>query len=779
VNSGSTLAGGGTVGPVTLNSNGHLNPADGAVIATGTTLHTGTLTWNPGGGLTLNLGPGGTGDKLAVNGSLLKGTTGTGAYSLDISNNGINQQDYTLATFTSTTFTAGDFTLFLPTGYTGTLDVTNTALDLTLGFNGSGGHIIENAAPVYTPTWADFLVSGQVTTAGGNNTIRSLSFTPNSLLTIFNTLYVSQGPVVLVPGSTITLNGNLWTSELEMLLGSTLNGNGWIFGNLINGGKVSPGDAPGIIHVSGNYVQEPNGLLQIQIGGRGLNQYSLLGVNGSATLNGTLQLIQLNHYKLRLDEPVTFLTAAGGVFGKFSNVEDGFTTDNILVPTVVYGRNSVSLEAEQGSFAKFAEHVGLSPNERAVAQGLDSVAGDSRARSMFNYLDYQSLGDLPKDLEKLSPDQLTSVFTTSMAYAQQQSLNLQRRTDDIRTGSNGFSAANFAVNGFNPSYSGNWDMTTSAGRYPGSNLGVAGPTGFLASAGSGASGPSGSDGKEAKETKEVAPTEERWGAFVSGTGEWVNVNGTENARGYDIASGGFTMGVDYKVTENFAIGLAAGYNGDTVDLTDHGRVWVNGGKLGLYSTVFQGGWYADMAAFGGYNGYDTRRSALEGDARGDTHGGEVDALFGTGYDFKKGNLTFGPTASFDYTYAGTNAFTEHDSLAPLNIHGGNADSLRTAFGMKASYDWKVGGVIIKPEVRAAWQHEFGDTTYALTSSFAGGAGDPFTVSGPKFGRDSLLVGAGFAVQLSERCSTYLYYDGNIGRTNFQSESVTGGFRISF
>ena len=43
----------------------------------------------------------------------------------------------------------------------------------------------------------------------------------------------------------------------------------------------------------------------------------------------------------------------------------------------------------------------------------------------------------------------------------------------------------------------------------------------------------------------------------------------------------------------------------------------------------------------------------------------------------------------------------------------------------------------------------------------------------------LELGAGFAVQLSERCSTYLYYDGELGRTNFQSTSVTGGVRLAF
>ena len=106
---------------------------------------------------------------------------------------------------------------------------------------------------------------------------------------------------------------------------------------------------------------------------------------------------------------------------------------------------------------------------------------------------------------------------------------------------------------------------------------------------------------------------------------------------------------------------------------------------------------------------------------------------------------FGPTASFlQYTDIGISGFNENSSLAPLTFHVTQSqDSLRTALGFKASYDWKVGGVVIKPELRAAWQHEYGDNAYQLDSSFAGGGGDLFSVNGPKLGRDSLPVGAGF------------------------------------
>jgi hypothetical protein len=35
------------------------------------------------------------------------------------------------------------------------------------------------------------------------------------------------------------------------------------------------------------------------------------------------------------------------------------------------------------------------------------------------------------------------------------------------------------------------------------------------------------------------------------------------------------------------------------------------------------------------------------------------------------------------------------------------------------------------------------------------------------------------VQLGDRCAVYLYYDGEFGRANYLSESVTGGFRLAF
>ena len=86
---------------------------------------------------------------------------------------------------------------------------------------------------------------------------------------------------------------------------------------------------------------------------------------------------------------------------------------------------------------------------------------------------------------------------------------------------------------------------------------------------------------------------------------------------------------------------------------------------------------------------------------------------------------------------------------------------------------------MRPELRLSWQHEFGDTAPTVTSRFANLGGNPFTVTGPQTGRDSLLMGAGFTIMWNPRFATYLYYDGELGRSNYDSHNISGGIRLQF
>ena len=120
---------------------------------------------------------------------------------------------------------------------------------------------------------------------------------------------------------------------------------------------------------------------------------------------------------------------------------------------------------------------------------------------------------------------------------------------------------------------------------------------------------------------------------------------------------------------------------------------------------------------------------------------EWNGLIGTGYDFHWGCLNIGPTATFQITHVELDSFTEDDSnIANLHFPDQDETSSRLTLGGKAEWDWHLGHTIVRPELRAAWLHEFDDTDYHIRWAFDNDiAGDDrhfCNVFGPNLGRDA-------------------------------------------
>jgi uncharacterized protein with beta-barrel porin domain len=561
---------------------------------------------------------------------------------------------------------------------------------------------------------------------------------------------VSQG-ALYVDGSIASANTYVSTRAL-------LGGRGSIAGNLFNSGVVNPGYTAQTLTVNGNYTQAPSGTLTIYIGGLTPSQHDVLSVGGVANLAGTLQIVSLNNFRFTsLGQSITFLNANGGIHGTFTNVIDTLTAGSLFTTRIVDPPGSLTVEPYQAPIAPFVELSHGTPNELSVARALDASATDPRNFKLLSYLDTQSPANLLRDLDRLGPAELTSTFQIAFTEAEVEAANLERQMEDIRAGSNGFNALRFS-----------W--TPPASTWAGST----GPTGNP--------GPLlGPDGKGAEPGNVMAPSpNNRWGVFITGDGESANLGDTFNSRGYDLTDADITVGVDFKATDHFALGAGLSYDQTTADLTSQGRITVNGAKLALYGTFFtEGGFYSDFIVQGGYNTYDSHRAALEGDARSSTSGGQLISVFGTGWDFKAGGITFGPVATFKYILVGFDRFTEQGSLAPLTVPSQHQESITTALGAKATCDWQLGRTRLRPELRLRWKHEYSDNTLTMDSGFANGAGPDFAVRGPAIGRDSMLIGAGFTIQWSDRFSTNLFYDGELLRANYLSNNITGGFRLDF
>jgi outer membrane autotransporter protein len=787
-------------------TNGGIDGGSGGAlikVGTGTLTLTGTNTYSGGtsfnGGIVavnsssnLGAGPlsfnGGTLEALATGG----GITSSKAVTLNSGGGTFSADSGTTSTLSGAITGAGSFTTSGPgtlilsgaNTYSGATTVAAGTLRAgsTTGLSSSSAFTVSSTLDLhgFSSTIGSLAGTGNVT--NGASTAATLTAEGNNSSTTFSgTLTNGAGTLALTKTGTGTLilsGTNTYTGGTVISAGTlTVNSAQALgLGNVVvNGGTLRADPQP--INVKGNYTQNAGGTLDLQVAGASSGQYDTLTVGGNASLGGTLQLLNLG-FVPKAGNQLTLVTTGGVVSNKFAHFIDPFATGSgYNTVELVYGKNSVLLEflnlsmpvSELVSLNLIAsdsradppadppadpaqviatlnfESFALTPNQRAAGNILDEIHLDPRATDLMNFLYKQPVSELPGDLEQFSPDALTAFYEISFSNANIQRLNLEARLADVRDGSNGFSS-NMKTNSASVNLQDKAAVESS---------------------------------KNPVEQALQPGPENRWGVWVTGSGDFVNVDGDDNAHGYDFTTGGVSVGLDYRITDQLAIGIMGEYSHTWTSLEPSGDIDVDSGRGGVYATWFTRGFYLEEAIYGGHNSYSSSRASLQGMASGGTGGSELSTFISGGYDFHAGHLTVGPIATLQYTYANIDSFSEHGSLAPLAIHSQSAESLRTDFGFRASYGWQAEKVLVEPFVEAAWEHEYKYSALPITAGFAGVPAASDTFYGPSEGHDSAIVSAGVTVQWTPMIATYVNYDGQLGRDRYDSNAVTGGVRVSF
>ena len=255
---------------------------------------------------------------------------------------------------------------------------------------------------------------------------------------------------------------------------------------------------------------------------------------------------------------------------------------------------------------------------------------------------------------------------------------------------------------------------------------------------------------------------------------------------YNNEAGGFLVGADYRMSENFSAGLFAGYEFNYAKYNGGSSSRGNSALFGAYgSYTNENGYYADGIVSGGYTGYQTRRSiqfgTIDRNASADPNSGQFSAALNLGKDFEVGKFTLGPIAGAQYTYAGIGSFTESgaDSL-DLALGQQNANSLRSNLGARLAYNWDVGSKItLIPEVRAFWMHEFLNNPRNISSALDGGSGPSFDYETAAPYRDSMFAGAGLNAKFGDRWTTSVYYNVNFGSSNYTNNIISVSLNFGF
>jgi fibronectin-binding autotransporter adhesin len=726
---------------------------------------------------------------------------GGGAYQIGFA--GLAKTTYTLTTFGSTNFSLGQFSAAIDNPnpnvvYQHQFLLNPASVQLVILGATATGTTLQNSAPVNIPTFADYTVTGPVTTGtpAESNTINSLIFSPGSTLQVFNQLTVTSGVfdvttgsatinggTVVAPGgfskngagtlgltgivnvtgsaninsgtlniatgsvftatgtttvasgSTVSVIGSLVSPAVNVLLGSNLDGSGSITGAVTNFGTVNPGNAVGALNIVGSYTQGGSGLLVTQLVTPA--NHDQLIISGAANLGGTLQIITPGGARPAVGSSFDIVNA-GSVNGTFGTVINPFVGPGTLVKLVVdYTPTTVLVNAVQNSFQNALSLIPLTPNQTATAGALDSALTDVRQTAVLDFLNNLNINAVPHQLDKIAPEELTAIYSISFAQLDTEVLSVQQRLASIRNA--GRSGARSEA----PALTSGKDVVLSGQISP-----------------------------------HASPDDDGYGFFANATGQYASLGDTSNANGFDVQSVGTTMGGDVRVNENWVLGVTLGYARSNSDLNEGGSLEADGVRAAVYAMYERGEFYTELMVGGSYNSYDTTRSALGGIAQGSTNSTSFDAYLGTGYDIHVNQWTITPMASLLYSDVHIDGFDESGSLQPLSIDSQNQSSLRSRIGVRAAYTAICGAARVTPSLSLQWQHEFLDNELAMRSRFANGAGSPFTVHGPETGRDSALVTAGVNVAWS-RYAIYLAYQAELGRRNYENHTLLAGFRVSW
>jgi outer membrane autotransporter protein len=171
----------------------------------------------------------------------------------------------------------------------------------------------------------------------------------------------------------------------------------------------------------------------------------------------------------------------------------------------------------------------------------------------------------------------------------------------------------------------------------------------------------------------------------------------------------------------------------------------------------------------GFDSYDSARTVnvnnFNAQATGNYDGWQSVVYGEYGRAFRVGSGRLTPYAGLQYIYLRQNGFMESGAgPVNLNVAGIDANSLRNVLGLRFDRSRRTrGGRLLTPQVRAAWLHEYLDTSTLASNRFIGVGGTSFAAQGLDLGRDWALLGAGLTWQITDHWSLAGNYDSQLNQ----------------
>lgn len=475
------------------------------------------------------------------------------------------------------------------------------------------------------------------------------------------------------------------------------------------------------------------------------------GVVGTQPAAGTLQARQ---------STITLLISAGpGTYaGSISTL-----------PNLTPGQASVARALEQvcaASAAATAAGTQLSARLQDLFSKCTSIISDAVSGSG---------GPLGQTLNAVSGRQATAAARVPMQFGAGQVANLSDRLSAVRSGASGVSISGLGA-------------LDSSGRI----ASLAPLTDFLRTLLGGSLGGGAGD-------EPGGLLDNRLGIFATGTFRQGSQDSTAAESGFDLRSTVLSVGADYRFGNSLILGLSGGFGRSTTGFDN------NGGRLDarhlsgqLYGSYFSDHYHVDGVLGFGHNDYNLRREIgflssdtgigcngvyCSNETTGSTGARQLLASLSAGGDFHAEAFSFGPTAEVEYKQVRVNGFTEDGpSGLDLTFGGITTPSLVAKVGGYASYAWKTPWMVILPQLRARYEHEFQNDGRTQSVQFAadnlpGAASRSFLVYTDAADRSFFDWKASVLFQFPYGIAGFVDYGGVEGLQNIRVHEFNVGLRI--
>lgn len=232
-----------------------------------------------------------------------------------------------------------------------------------------------------------------------------------------------------------------------------------------------------------------------------------------------------------------------------------------------------------------------------------------------------------------------------------------------------------------------------------------------------------------------------WGEVLGGGAQQ---NGNGRVDGYRLVDYGLVFGMDHRFASDTLAGAAFSWmhaDADGEDNTAGSSSALDSYQITLYGSQRFNRLVIDGQLGAGWNQYDQRRRIgfLNSTAGADYDGQQYLARILVGYDIPVGSdVTVTPQAGLRLLHARYEGYRETGAgSANLLVDRSDANAVTHDIGAKLAWTARTGMGQIKPEISAAWLHDYVDSPAANSGTMGGQA---FAVSVPRTSDDGVRLG---------------------------------------